>query len=309
MNLFIISKGLVLALLSIFVYNVYIKVFKGLKQTEREEGLERHKTKNGTITMGGIIFIILPLFFISYDEHIKVIVIGLLGFGIIGFIDDLLIIFLKKNDGLKAYVKLIIEVIIASLIFFMYLKLNFSTKITLFNIEVDLKWFFGILILWLLTASSNAWNLTDGVDGLCAGFSIIIGLGLMAIAYKKAEYAIFNLLFFFNITLFVFWCLNFPKAFLFMGDVGSLALGAFYASISIFLNCILSFAIISGIFIFETISVMLQVFYYKKTKGKRLFKMAPFHHHLEACGLNEIQIDLILYSIQVVLVIIGFVII
>ena len=94
-----------------------------------------------------------------------------------------------------------------------------------------------------------------------------------------------------------------------MGDVGSLALGAFYASISIFLNCILSFAIISGIFIFETISVMLQVFYYKKTKGKRLFKMAPFHHHLEACGLNEIQIDLILYSIQVVLVIIGFVII
>ena len=168
---------------------------------------------------------------------------------------------------------------------------------------MDVKWFFGLLILWILVASSNAWNLMDGIDGLCSGCSILFGIGLMIIAYRQENYAILSLLLALHISLFVFWCFNLPKAFLFMGDVGALGLGAFYAITSIYLNSIGSFILMALLFIFEALSVILQVAYFKKTKGKRLFKMAPFHHHLEACGLKEIHVDLLFYTIQGILVI------
>ena len=142
----------------------------------------------------------------------------------------------------------------------------------------------------------------DGVDGLCSGCSLIFGIGLMIIAFNKSEFEILYLLIAFHIVLFVFWCFNFPKAFLFMGDVGALGLGAFYAITSVYLESLTAFVIMAFLFIFETLSVILQVTYFKRTKGKRLFKMAPFHHHLEACGLKEVSIDLLFYAIQIGLV-------
>jgi phospho-N-acetylmuramoyl-pentapeptide-transferase len=157
--------------------------------------------------------------------------------------------------------------------------------------------------MWVLVSSTNAWNLLDGVDGLCAGCSLIFGIGLGFIAYKQSEYNLLYMMIIFHISLFIFWCFNLPKAFLFMGNVGSLSLGAFYACISIYLNSITSFIVMALLFIFETLSVILQVIYFKKTNGKRLFKMAPFHHHLEKIGFKEIQVDLLFYLIQIVLVI------
>ena len=302
-------KFLALSLLSCFLYNIYIKCFRKLSQTERALGLASHKKKNGTITMGGIIFLVLPLFFIPYTLETTMIIFAALGFGILGLIDDLLIILLKKNDGLPAIFKLLVEIGIAGVIFFFYLKDSQNTEITLFNKAIDLKWFFGIIILWLLVSSSNAWNLMDGVDGLCSGCSIIFGIGLMIIALKEGNLAIFSMLLAFHITLFIFWCFNLPKAFLFMGDVGSLVLGAFYAITSIYLDSILAFILMAALFIFETLSVILQVLYFKKTKGKRLFKMAPFHHHLEACGWKEIQIDILFYLFQIAFVILGILLI
>ncbi len=302
---FEVIKLLALSLLSVFLYSIYVKAFRFLTQTERTLGLESHKKKNGTITMGGIIFLVLPLFFIPYSKTTLMIILATLGFGILGMIDDLLIVILKKNDGLSPLVKLIIEVILASVIFYFYLKEENSTILSVFGFKFNLKWFFGLLILWLLTASSNAWNLMDGVDGLCSGCSLIFGIGLMIIAFRKNEFEILYLLMAFHIVLFVFWCFNFPKAFLFMGDVGALGLGAFYAITSIYLDSLFAFVIMASLFIFETVSVILQVSYYKRTHGKRLFKMAPFHHHLEACGYKEFSIDLIFYLIQIGLVILA----
>lgn len=297
-----IIKLILLPLLSVFFYNLYIKYFKKLAQTERKEGLPSHRIKNGTITMGGIVFLILPLFFISYTPTTFWIVFTTLCFASLGMADDLLIIVLKKNNGLSANFKLLVEIVISGILFYVYLKNDFLTTLKIGNFDLDLKWLFGLLILWMLTASSNAWNLTDGVDGLCSGCSLILGIGLMIVAYRQQAFDIFYLLLCVQIVLFVFWCFNFPKAFLFMGDVGSLALGVFYASCSIFLNSVLAFVLMAGLFIFETLSVILQVAYFKHTKGKRLFKMAPFHHHLEACGWNEWKVNFFFYAVQILLV-------
>ena len=291
------NKLLFVFMSSIFLYSIYVKVFSKLGQIEREEGLRSHKVKNGTITMGGILFLIIPLLFINYSKDNILLVITLVGFGILGFIDDLLIIIKKKNDGLSPSIKLIIEILLAGIIFYYYLSLEKSTVLNLYFFSFDLKWVFGLFILWFLTASSNAWNLLDGVDGLCSGCSLIIMLGLMNIALKKLEINVFMFLLILFIVVYVFWCFNLPKAFLFMGDVGSLSLGAFLCMCSIYLDCIFSFIIMAGLFIFDTLSVIIQVGYYKRTK-KRIFKMAPFHHHLEACGFKEVYIDLLFYLIQ-----------
>lgn len=305
MSGFPIVKLLAVSLLSVFLYSVYVKCFKRLIQTERALGLESHKKKNGTITMGGIIFLVLPLFFVPYTKETSIILFATLGFGILGFIDDLLIVILKKNDGLSPLVKILIEIVISGIVFYFYLQSQNSTSLNLFGLTINIKWIFGIFLLWLMVASSNAWNLMDGVDGLCAGCSLLFGIGLMLIAYKQKNIAIFQMLLAFHISLFVFWCFNLPKAFLFMGDVGALGLGVFYALTSIYLDSLAAFVIMAGLFVFESLSVILQVTYFKKTKGKRLFKMAPFHHHLEACGLKELQIDLIFYGIQMVLVLLA----
>lgn len=305
MNGLEVVKLLGLSLVSVFFYSIYVKCFRKLSQTERAEGLASHQKKNGTITMGGILFIVLPLFFVDYSPDCQMIILAMVGFGVLGVVDDLLIVFLKKNDGIPATIKLVIEIAISAVIFYFYLSACKSTSLDFGLFSIDLKWFFGVFILWFITASSNAWNLMDGVDGLCAGCSLMVGIGLMYISYRNRQMDIFYFLLALHITLFIFWCFNLPKAFLFMGDVGSLALGAVYALCSIYLNAILPFTIMAALYIWETLSVIMQVAYFKKTGGKRIFKMAPFHHHLEASGLKEIHIDLLFYLIQFILVMVA----
>lgn len=296
---------LFLSLISIFLYTLYIKTLKSIKQYEREEGLESHKKKNGTITMGGIIFVIVPLFFIFYDNKTTNIAVTILLYGLLGFIDDILIVIKRNNDGIKPTLKFILQIIIAGISFFLFLNSNLETKISLFNYSIDIKWIFGLLILFLLASSTNAFNITDGVDGLCSGLSLLLSIAFIYISYKKHEHTIMYMIICIMIPLFIFWCFNYPKAFLFMGDTGSLFLGAFYAMLALYLDALIPFIIMSSLFIFETLSVILQVSYYKKTKGKRLFKMAPFHHHLEASGYKEITIDILFYLIQISLIIIS----
>lgn len=295
-----IIRVILLFILSIFLYSLYIRLFKKARQYEREEGLESHKIKNGTITMGGIIFAILPPFFIFYNEKTIPIVIIIILYFLIGFIDDLLIIINKNNLGIMPTVKLFLEVLIAGFAFYMILKSGRSTIIDFKLFSFDIKWMYGLLILFILAASSNSFNLVDGVDGLCAGLSLIIHITLIVIAFNKKEYEILWLLITILIPLFVFWCFNYPKAFLFMGDTGSLFLGGLYGIVAIYLDSILAFIILAIPFIFETLSVIIQVFYYKKTK-KRIFKMAPFHHHLELCRISEFKIDLLFYFVEAVM--------
>lgn len=293
---------LILALLSVFLYTLYIRYFKKIRQYEREEGLESHKSKTGTITMGGIIFVVLPLFFIFYDVKTLNIAITIFLYGLIGFIDDLLIIIKHNNKGIPPTLKLLLQVLIAGISFFLYMNSNMPTSITLFHISIDIKWVYGLLMLFLLTSSTNAFNLTDGVDGLCSGLSLLLSIAFLYISYKKNELSIFYMILCIMVPLFIFWCFNYPKAFLFMGDTGSLFLGAFYAMLALYLDCLIPFIFMGALFIFETLSVILQVYYFKKTKGKRLFKMAPFHHHLEALGIKEVYVDLIFYFIQIILI-------
>ena len=296
-------KLVILSLLSTFLYCVYIKSIKRIRQSERSLGLASHKSKDGTTTSGGIIFIVLPLFFINYNKELIMIIIGTIGFGILGLIEDKLIIKYKNNKGITPILKLILQTIISALVFYFYILNNNNTSLNLFGVTIDFKWIYGLLIMWILVSSTNAWNLIDGIDGLCAGCSLIFGIGLSIIAYKQNELELLSMMIVFHIVLFTFWCFNLPKASLFMGNVGSLGLGAFYACCSIYLNSLTSFFVMALLFVFETVSVILQVIYFKKTKGKRLFRMAPFHHHLEEVGLKEIEVDLIFYIIQIILVI------
>ena len=303
MNIINYANLLTVSLLTTFLYSLYIKCFKKVTQTERALGLDSHKIKNGTITMGGIIFILLPLFFINYDKQLLMIIVGTIGYGILGLIDDLLIIVFKNNKGISPLMKILFQIIISGVVFYFYINVSHKTNLNILGINFNIKWLYGMLIMWILVSSTNAWNLLDGIDGLCSGCSLIFGIGLGIIAYKQKEYSLVYMMIIFHISIFIFWCFNLPKAFLFMGNVGSLALGAFYACISIYLNSMSSFIVMALLFIFEALSVILQVIYYKKTKGKRLFKMAPFHHHLEKSGFKEIQVDLLFYLIQIILVI------
>ncbi len=295
LNLFILS------LISILFYSIYIRFFKKASQYEREEGLSSHKIKNGTITMGGIFFLILPLIFLINNLKILQIFITSLLYGLIGFIDDLLIIIKKNNKGINPNIKLLLETIIAIISFIFYLNINDTTTLNLYFFQFDIKWLFGLFILFFLNASANAFNLTDGIDGLCGGLSLLLSIAFILIAYEKKEYEIMYLISIVSIPLFVFWCFNIPKAYLFMGDTGSLFLGVFYSMIALYLNAIFAFIIMALIFIFEVLSVIIQVTYYKK-KHKRIFKMAPFHHHLEAIGKKEWEIDLIFFIIEFFLI-------
>lgn len=248
---------------------------------------------------------VLPLFFILYDRKTINIAITVFLYGALGFADDILIVIKKNNKGIPPTLKLISQVVIAAVSFYLYLNCGLPTKVHFFSYSLDIRWVYGMLMLLMLTSSTNAFNLTDGVDGLCSGLSLLLSLGFLYISVKKQEYTIFYMILCVMIPLFVFWCFNYPKAFLFMGDTGSLFLGAFYAMLAIYLDCIFPFIVMALLFIFETLSVIIQVSYFKHTGGKRIFKMAPFHHHLEACGFKEISIDILFYAIQIALVAIG----
>ncbi len=300
------DKMMILLLISIFLYSIYVKFFKRVKQYERAEGLKSHQQKNGTITMGGIIFVVLPLFFIWYDPKTFNISLTMLMYGILGFMDDLLIIIRHNNKGIPPTLKLILQIVIAAVSFIFYLNSDLPTILDFKWFQIEIKWIYGLFLLGILAASTNAFNLTDGVDGLCSGLSILLSIAFILIAIEKREYSIAYMVLCVTIVLFVFWCFNLPKAFLFMGDTGSLALGAFYAMLALYLNSLIGFILMASIFIFETLSVMIQVAYYKRTNGKRIFKMAPFHHHLESCGWNELQIDILFYLIEIIFILLVF---
>lgn len=297
----------ILLSLGIVCYEFFIKI-RGLNQIERVLGPKSHKLKNGTLTMGGIIFVfilvIVSFLFLSKTLECLFVTLGFLMFGLIGLLDDLLKVVKKNNDGLNPKLKMLLQVITATILFYLFLCFNGKT----YAFGLDLKWIYGLFILFLLVGSSNAFNLTDGIDGLCAGLSIMLLIAFSYIAYKNGYKELILL----NVSLIglltAFYYFNIPKAYLFMGDVGSLALGAYFALIAIAMDSVLIFAVMAFIFVFETISVILQVLYFKVSKGKRLFKMAPFHHHLEALNMSEKNILALFYIIQLVLIFIGLVI-
>ena len=268
-------------------------------QTEREEGLDSHKKKNGTPTMGGIVFILIPVIiylityfagFIPMDLNAVILLLAFIGYGLIGFIDDYIIVVKKDNQGLKPKTKFLMQSILA-IVFFLLYRTNSSLSlwIPIWDKTIPLGFLYFFLIFIMFTAETNAVNLTDGLDGLCAGQMIIALVPFVVFAFLQGLTQIAYILILVIAALLGYLKFNKHPAKIFMRDTGSLALGGIFAATGMVLKQEILLVLIGLVFVVETLSVIIQVTYYRKTK-KRIFKMAPLHHHFEMCGWNETQV-------------------
>lgn len=285
-------------------------------QTEREEGLASHKKKNGTPTMGGLAFIIVPTlvyvigsFFTSFklDMNTMIILLAFVGYGVVGFIDDYIIVVQKNNEGLKPAHKFLLQSVLAVVFFFLY-RTNSTTDIwiPIFDVTINLSWFYFILVFLMFTAETNAVNLTDGLDGLCAGQMVIALVPFALFAFIQGLNNVACLICMVIFALLGYLKFNKHPAKIFMGDTGSLALGGFIAAIAMVLKQEILLVVIGFVFVAEVLSVIIQVTYYKKTH-KRIFKMAPLHHHFEMCGWSEEKVVTRFRLVGVILAILGLV--
>lgn len=263
-----------------------------------------HSSKNGTPTIGGLIFIIPTLIVmlllylresIEITHSLLIIVFVFISYALLGFVDDILKVKLKNNDGLSIPQKLFIQVLIALIFFYIYMQGGGDANVTISSIglSLDMGWVYGLFILFLLVGSSNAVNLTDGLDGLAGGLSLIAFICFGIITWGTTwiegyqEIAIFC--FILSGSLLGFLVFNSHPAKVFMGDTGSLALGATLAAIAILTKHELSLAVIGGVFVIEALSSIIQLTAIKKFKRK-VFLMAPIHHHFEKLGWKETDI-------------------
>lgn len=258
---------------------------------------ENHKKKEGTPTMGGLIFIIPTLLAtafllltnkISYTSNLGIVLLVFAGYAIIGFLDDYLSIKKKNNEGLTEFQKLFAQIVLALIFFFMYLKNGGQTSLVVstLGINIEMGWMYGLFILFLLVGASNAVNLTDGLDGLAGGLSAIafIAFSLISMVVGFEDLGIFT--FILAGALVGFLIYNTHPAKVFMGDTGSLSLGGVIAAIAILTHREITLAVVAGVFLVETLTVILQVFWLIVFKRK-LFLMTPLHHHFEKLGWEE----------------------
>ncbi|MCI1817957.1 MAG: phospho-N-acetylmuramoyl-pentapeptide-transferase [Carnobacterium maltaromaticum] len=305
--------------LTIMVMPMFIGYFrmKQIGQVTRDEGPKWHEVKTGTPTMGGVVFIIAPLItavWVGIWQGALTLSLGLLLFilalyGVLGFLDDFIKVFKKRNLGLTSKQKLIGQ-IIGGIIFFIVFKYEgLATKIAFpFIGSIDIGWLYGIFVIFWLVGFSNAVNLTDGLDGLVAGTASIAYGTYAVIAWHQQQTDI--LIFCVTIVggLVGFFFFNKKPAKIFMGDVGSLALGGGLAAVSILLHQEWSLLLIGLIFVIETASVMIQVTSFKLT-GKRVFKMSPIHHHFEMSGWSEWRVVLTFWSVGLLAAIVALLVI
>ena len=276
---------------------------------------ERHLKKEGTPTMGGIIFIIpvlLTLFLlylrgsIELNHNLIILLFVFLAYAFLGFIDDWLKVKYHNNQGLRISTKFLIQMVIALIFFYIFMKNGGEPvlKISSLNRILPMGLTFGLFILFLLVGTSNAVNITDGLDGLCGGLSMIAFVAFGIITWNTTwmegyqEVAIFC--FVLVGALLGFLLFNSNPAKVFMGDLGSLSLGAAMATVAIITRHELSLALIGGVFVVETLSSMIQIIAIRKFHRK-VFKMAPLHHHFEQLGYSETDIVKAFYVVGLIL--------
>lgn len=298
MNERIVVSVLVSFIISILLYPLIIPFLQKLKFSQyiRKEGPKSHMKKEGTPTMGGLVIltsvVITSYIYTSDFKETIPILFTTLGFGLIGFFDDYIKVVLKRNLGLTPIEKIILECIV-TFVFIYYIKdKGYGTDIIvpfMNGMTIDIGYLYVPMVIVAMLGTVNGANFTDGLDGLATGVTIIITIFFMVVSNATDE----------QITpmtgsvlgsLSGFFLFNVYPARLFMGDTGSLALGGFVSSTAIILKMPLFLLIVGIIYFIEIVSVMLQIAYYKLTHGKRLFKMAPIHHHLEMSGWPETRI-------------------
>lgn len=312
-NSTMIVAFLIGVVVSMLVGPIFIPLLHKLKfgQNIREDGPKSHLKKAGTPTMGGIIFmisIIVVMLVMRYklSEEGMVVLYSMLAFGLIGFLDDMLKIVKKHNEGLKAWQKMLLLLIFSTIFaIYGYRTVGSTLTIPFLNQGVDFGILYIPIIIFYYAAFTNAVNLTDGLDGLCTSVTVIVLTFFTLVSYKMGYYSVAVFSIGLSGALIGFLKFNAFPARVFMGDTGSLALGGALATIALILKGPFIFVIVGGIYVLETLSVVIQVTSFKLT-GKRVFKMAPIHHHFEQLGWSETKIVIIFSVVTTILAIIGF---
>ena len=276
---------------------------------------ESHKKKEGTPTMGGLIFIIPTVIItflliitgkIAFTSNLAIILIVFIGYATIGFLDDFLSIKKKGNEGLTTFQKLVMQLVIALAFFYLYMRNGGQTAliVSTLGIDIEMGWFYGVFLLFILVGASNAVNLTDGLDGLAGGLSAIafVAFSLISLVVGFEEIGIFTFILVGSIVAFLFY--NTYPAKVFMGDTGSLALGGVMAAVAILTHREITLLIVALVFVVETLSVILQVIWLTLFK-KRLFLMTPLHHHFEKLGWAEQDIVKVFWVFGFILAMAG----
>jgi len=313
---FFIGAFVIAAIAAIIMIPVLRKMKFG--QMVRDDGPQSHLHKQGTPTMGGIIFLIpivllsITAYFIPSLKNVVPMAFVTICFGFVGFLDDWLKIIRKNKDGLKPWQKMA-GLFVVSLLFCLYLKFFTDIDNTIYfalfglNLSLDLSFMFIPFTIFVLLAATNGSNLTDGVDGLCAGVTFII-MFFIAMVNSAAQYENQDISMFAMIcagSLLGFLLYNVNPAKVFMGDTGSLALGGAVASCTIMMQRPFLVLLIAIIYVAEALSVIIQVQYYKRTK-KRIFRMAPLHHHFELGGWSEKKVVTIFWLVTFIACLIAY---
>ena len=299
MNYTIFLPVLIAFGLSVMMGPVIIPILRKLKmgQTERVDGVQSHLKKAGTPTMGGVIIllsvVITSVFYIKDYPKIIPILFVTLGFGLIGFLDDYLKVVMKRSDGLFPKQKMALQIVVTAVFAFYLVKFTDVSLTMLIPFSggyyLDIGWFAIPLMFFAVIGTVNGVNFTDGLDGLASSVTVLVATFFTGVAIgtksgiEPITCAVVG-------ALLGFLLFNVYPASVFMGDTGSLALGGFVASTAYMLQMPVFIVIVGLIYLIEVLSVMIQVTYFKKTGGKRIFKMAPIHHHFELCGWSETRV-------------------
>lgn len=309
--------GIVTFILTIIGIPAFIRFYHKARITGQQmhEDVKQHQAKAGTPTMGGTVFLltsVLASFVIGLISHqlsngLIMILFILVLYGVVGFLDDFLKVFRKINEGLNPKQKLFLQLVGGVVFYLFFERHGGGDMLNVFGFPLELGFLYIFFVLFWLVGFSNAVNLTDGIDGL-ASISVVISLGAYAvIALEQKRFDLLIVIFSMIGGLLGFFGFNHKPAKIFMGDVGSLALGGMLAALSIALHQEWTLLLIGIVYVFETASVMLQVTYFKMTGGKRIFRMTPVHHHFELGGFSgrgkawsEWKVDFLFWGIGLV---------
>lgn len=312
-----IIAGITTLILTIIGIPAFIRFYQKARISGQQmhEDVKQHQAKAGTPTMGGTVFLlasivasfVIALFSGNLSSSVATILFILFLYGLVGFLDDFLKVFRRINEGLNPKQKLFLQLVGGVVFYLFFERHGGGDMLNVFGFPLELGFLYIFFVLFWLVGFSNAVNLTDGIDGL-ASISVVISLGAYAvIALEQKRFDLLIVIFSMIGGLLGFFGFNHKPAKIFMGDVGSLALGGMLAALSIALHQEWTLLLIGIVYVFETASVMLQVTYFKMTGGKRIFRMTPVHHHFELGGFSgrgkawsEWKVDFLFWGIGLV---------
>jgi phospho-N-acetylmuramoyl-pentapeptide-transferase len=303
-------------LITVLLSPIFIPFLRRLKfgQSIREEGPKSHQKKTGTPTMGGVMILISIIVttlvmtgkFSEPTVKTFLLLFVTIGFGLLGFLDDFIKVVMKRNLGLTSLQKLLGQIIVSIVTYFILKQTEFSTAVHIpfADVSFELGYFYVLFIMFWLVGFSNAVNLTDGLDGLVSGTAAIAFGAFAILAWNQSQYEISIFSVAVVGAVLGFLVFNAHPAKVFMGDTGSLALGGAIATVAILTKLEIILIVIGGVFVIETLSVILQVISFKTT-GRRIFRMSPLHHHYELIGWSEWRVVVTFWTVGLIFAVIG----